>query len=293
MKILGTGLNGLVGTRVVELLSSKYEFQNISRSTGVDISDYSSVLKAVSASDSPVLIHAAAYTDVKTAEIEKDLKEESAAYKINVIGTQNVSRACSETGKKIIFLSTDLVIGGDDMPEGGFREDAKPNPLSWYAVTKYEAEKKIQELLTPWVIMRIAYPYRSDFEKMDFVRFFKKMLSDNNSVNVLEDRLFTPTFIDDVASAIDMFIEKDSTGLFHGGGSQILSMYKAVLLIAEKFGLDKSLVGKTTREKFLVGRAPEPFSSALNSDKIAKLGVRMKTFEEGLVTIISQGLKYR
>ena len=33
MKILGTGLDGLVGSRIIELLSDKHEFENLSIST--------------------------------------------------------------------------------------------------------------------------------------------------------------------------------------------------------------------------------------------------------------------
>ena len=37
MKIIGTGLSGLIGSRISELLKDKYEFINFSTSTGFDI----------------------------------------------------------------------------------------------------------------------------------------------------------------------------------------------------------------------------------------------------------------
>lgn len=288
MKILGTGLNGLIGSRIVELNKDKHTFQNISRSTGVDITDYSQVLNAISSSDASIIFHAAAYTDVKAAEKEKDLGQESKSWKINVIGTQNVAKVCSQTGKKLIYLSTDMVVGGDDMPEGGFREDAVPNPLSFYAVTKSEAEKIVQSLSTPWVIMRTAYPYRASFEKPDFVRFFKQWLTEKKPISVLTDRIISPTFIDDLANALDVLVEKDALGIYHTVDSQIVSIYEAVVLIAKAFNLDTKLIGKTTRKEFLIGRPPEPFSSALNNAKIRELGVSMHTFEQGLEIIKTQ-----
>ena len=39
MKILGTGLFGLIGSRVRELLSDKYSFGDISIQNGIDITD--------------------------------------------------------------------------------------------------------------------------------------------------------------------------------------------------------------------------------------------------------------
>jgi len=175
-----------------------------------------------------------------------------------------------------------LVIGGDNMPEGGFTEDALPNPLSWYAITKHEAEKIIEKINSPWLIARIAYPYRASFEKPDFVRFFRDLLKGGKEISVISDRLISPTFIDDLAFAFEALMEKDVTGIFHVVGSQIISLQDAVTMIAENFNLDKSLVKKTTREEFLVGRPPEPFSSALSNAKIKQLGINMHTFEEGL-----------
>jgi len=288
VKILGTGLNGLIGSRITELLDNKYEFENISRSTGVDIVNYESVLNAISSSDSKIVLHTAAHTDVKVAEKEKDLREESQCWKINVVGTQNVAKACSETGKKLIHVSTDMVIGGDNMPENGFGEDAQYNPLSFYAITKAQAEKVVQNLSTPWLIMRTAYPYRASFVKPDFVRFFKEWLFSGKKISVLEDRIISPTFIDDLAKALDALIEKDASGIYNTVGSQILSVYDAVILVAKAFNLDTNLVSKTTRKQFLVGRPPEPFSSALNNDKIRELGVEMNTLTQGLEIIKTQ-----
>ncbi|EKD67958.1 MAG: hypothetical protein ACD_48C00135G0001, partial [uncultured bacterium] len=37
MNIIGTGLSGLVGSRVVELLSKHHSFEDLSLETGVDI----------------------------------------------------------------------------------------------------------------------------------------------------------------------------------------------------------------------------------------------------------------
>jgi dTDP-4-dehydrorhamnose reductase len=281
-KILGTGLSGLVGTRIVELLSDKFEFDNLDRTTGIDITDSQTVLDKFRNSEATTVFHLAAYTDVKGAEKEKELKENSLAWKINVIGTQNIVKACEVTGKKIIHVSTDLVLGGDNMPEGGFTEDSEPNPLSWYAETKYEAEKIVKEMSKSWLIARIAYPYRKSFEKPDFVRFFRDWLKEGKTISVLTDRLITPTFIDDIAGAFEIFMETDATGIYHTVGSQIVSLRDAVIEIAETFGLDSSLVGSTTREEFLVGRPPEPFSSALSNVKIKQLGIKMHTFEEGL-----------
>ena len=288
IKILGTGLTGLVGSRIVELLSSKYSFENISRATGIDITDYQSVEQSIKKSEAEIVLHAAAFTDVKLAEKAKDLKEKSQCYRINVLGTENVTRACELLGKKIIFFSTDMVVGGDTYPKGGFKEDADYNPLSWYSVTKAAAEKVVKKTSSPWLVMRLAYPYRAKFEKLDFVRLFIQMLREGKTITALTDRIISPTFIDDVANALDVLIESNSTGLYNTVGSEKLNIYDAAMFISKIFNLDSSLIHKTTRREFLIDRPPEPFSSALNNDKIQELGARMHTFQEGLKILKDQ-----
>ncbi len=285
MKILGTGLNGLVGSRIVQLLSNKYEFENISRSTGVDIINKDSILSKVNNSDALVILHLAAKTDVDGCELDKFLGEKGETWKINVEGTRNIVKACEETNKKLIYISTDFVFDGVNPPAGGYSEEDIPNPINWYAQTKYEGEKTVQAAKAPWIIARIASPYRARFERSDFARTILKRLRNNGKINAVTDHIFNPTFIDDVACALDVLIGSNSQGIFHIVGSQSLTPYNAALLIAKTFGFDQNLISKTTREEFFKDRAQRPFQLWLKNDKIEKLGIKMKTFEEGLKNI--------
>jgi dTDP-4-dehydrorhamnose reductase len=288
MKVLGTGLNGLVGSRVVELLKDKYEFENLSRSTGVDIEDKNSVLNAVKSSDAQIVLHLASKTDVDGCERDKELGEEGEAWRINVKGTKNVVEACQEAGKKLIYFSTDFVFDGENAPKGGYTEENTPNPLNWYARTKYEGERIVNSLKTPWVIVRIAYPYRADFKKSDFFRAILNRLKTGQSVAAVTDHIFSPTFIDDIGIVIDKLIQTESQGIYHAAGGQALTPHDAAILIAKTFELDENLISKTTRKEFFKNRAPRPFQLPMRNDRIAKLGIRTRSFEEGLEEIKKQ-----
>ena len=95
----------------------------------------------------------------------------------------------------------------------------------------------------------------------------------------------TPTLSDDIASALGALIKNKSEGIFHVVGSQSLSPFNAAKLIADKFDLNKSLITPTVRSVYFKSRAPRPFNLTLNNDKIQKLGIKMKTFEQGLKSI--------
>ena len=304
-KIVGTGLSGLVGSRVVELLSSKYSFEDISRKTGTDITDANAVLERLQRSDASSVIHMAGYTNVDGAQEqkEKDIKilgyqdikkqqEEFALYQspwaINVTGTENVVKACEATEKKLIYISTDFVFDGENVPDGGYTEDSTPNPVNWYAQTKYEGEKVVQASSIPWLIVRIAYPYRANFEKNDFMRAMKNRLSSGQEIKAITDHTYSPTFIDDIAPALDMLISEDKTGMYHVTGSESLSPHDAAMKIAEMFNLDKNLIGTTTRSEYFAGKAERPLDLSMNNAKIKSLGVVMHGFTEGLNIIKNQ-----
>ena len=137
--ILATGLSGMVGTRVAEILSDNFEFEDISLATGIDITDKKSVDRVISESESKIILHLAAKTDVDSCEDDKILGEEGAAWQINVVGTENIIEAAKANGKRVIYISTDFVFNGT---KDGYQEDDKPNPVSWYGYTKYQGEER-------------------------------------------------------------------------------------------------------------------------------------------------------
>ena len=179
MKILGTGLSGLVGTRVTELLADKYEFEDLSLDTGVDITDKDLVDKAFVKSDASIVLHMAALTDVDVCEREaqsakrKTQNKSGICWRTNVLGTRNIAELANRYEKKLIYISTDFIFDGEN---SSYSEQSRPNPINWYGQTKYEAEKIVQESNNKVLIARLAFPYRAHFKKDDVVRFFLNRL---------------------------------------------------------------------------------------------------------------------
>jgi dTDP-4-dehydrorhamnose reductase len=290
MKIFTVGGSGLVGTRILDMLRDKdlirndYIVDDLSLTNGVDITDPTSLDVIRKDKEHNFVLHIAAKADVEGCEKDKELGEEGAAYKINVIGTKNVAEACRDGKKKMLYISTDYVFDGKKEPPYQYKEDDEPNPINWYAMTKYKGEVEVKKSGVPFVILRIGYPYRGDpFElKNDFVHAIMNRLENNMPLAAVTDHIMTPTFIDDIAFAVDAIITHDVSGIYHVVGSQSLSPYDAFMLMADRFHYDKNLIGKTTREEFYKGKAPRAFNLSINNDKITKLGVTMRTFNEGL-----------
>jgi len=108
--VIATGMSGLVGSRVRELLQDKFYFEDLSLTTGIDITDADAVAKAFDLSDAKIVLHMAAKTDVDACEDDKYLGKEGGAWLVNVQGTKNIVSAAAKTGKKVIYISIAVVV---------------------------------------------------------------------------------------------------------------------------------------------------------------------------------------
>jgi len=275
IKIALTGADGLVGSRIIELLNKDFEFIPLPQSS-MDITNKEQAKVALKNLDFDIFFHLAAYTNVAGAETNKDL-----CYKINVEGTKNVFDIVKAKNKKFVYISTDFIFDGNDPP---YFEDSTPKPAGAYADSKYQGEKVVGN---DGMIVRIAYPYRANFElKKDFFRTFKTYLEQNKPLSMITDSLMTPTFIDDIAYGLKYLFNNYSAEIFHLVGSQSLSPYDATTKVAEVFNFDKSLIGKTSFEEYIKNKPGLPKMADIRSKK--NNFYTMKTFEQGLEDIKKQ-----
>lgn len=280
MNILGTGLSGLVGSRVTELLSPDFTFENLSLETGVDITDKTSVDTFFAKSAAPWVFHMAAYTNVQGAEKERDL-----AWKVNVLATEHIIDTCKKLGKKLLYVDTDYAFDGK---KKSYTEEDTPNPLGWYAVTKSEGAKRV--VTSGGLVIRISNPYRANpVGKKDFVHKMLEWLQTGQVVTAPIDQIFTPTFIDDIAAALRVLVKLGASGIYHVVGSS-LSPFDAAQIIADVFGCNKKLIQQTTFATMFINRAPVPQYATLKNDKIQSLGVTMHSFNEGIAEVKKQEL---
>lgn len=91
-----------------------------------------------------VVIHAAARAHVLREEASNPLTE---FRRVNVDATLNLARQAAEAGvKRFIFISSIGVNGAETLDEP-FSEISLPAPVTDYAISKYEAEQALQQLL--------------------------------------------------------------------------------------------------------------------------------------------------
>jgi dTDP-4-dehydrorhamnose reductase len=291
-KIIGTGLSGLVGSRVVELLKDKFDFVDFSLDTGVNILDKENLASAFENNkDAVAVLHLAAFTDTNAAWLQKGDKP-GLCYQLNVIGTQNILDLARQYNQYFIYMSTDFVFDGNKTTP--YTENDSPNPIEWYGETKYLGEKVITTSgYNNYNISRITYPYRSKFDtKVDIIRKVLAKLQNGEEVKMFSDQICKYTFIDDVAIALGYFLENKNTGFYHLVGSSSHSPYEMAKLIASTFGLDQNLVQPSSLEDYVKSQpsGSRPWQKTLitSNKKVKDLGIEMKTLEDGLLEIKRQ-----
>lgn len=298
MKIIGTGLSGLVGSRIVEVLSSKYRFIDWSLEKGIDITDFSQLKSAFNKNkDAKFLLHLAAFTDVDVAHKQNNDKN-SLCYQINVVGTKNLVKLCEAYKIHFIHTSTDFIFSGKDgKKQSPYTEKDKPDPIEWYGKTKLLAEKQVQKANCSWTILRLAFPFKAKPSKterrppkLDLVRKIKVRLEYGQRVKVFTDQLITPTFIDDFTQIVEKVIEKKAAGIFNSVGSFFVSPFELAQKIAQTFDLPEKLIKPASLEKFLkTANRPRQQFMALSNKKVKKeLQVFPKDIEKALKEIKAQ-----
>ena len=290
-KIIGTGLSGLVGSRLAEILQNNYSFIDFSLETGVDILDIKSLEKHfLENKEAKVVIHLAAFTDTNAAWSQRGDKS-GLCYRLNVLGTENIIKLCQEYGRYLIYVSTDFVFSGQK--DGAYTEEDTPDPIEWYGQTKRWAEEAVLENSLPAAIIRLSYPFRAFFpKKTDLVRKMIEGLKNQTLYPLFIDQIITPTFIDDFAKGIGFFLKEKPVGIFHLVGKSHLSPYRVGLEVARTFGFDSKLVKKGSLKEYEqnapAGSRPFQRNLALDNQKITSLGIKMLPFAAALQKVKEQ-----
>lgn len=281
-EVLGTGLSGLVGSRIIEL-NPDLNFTDISLDTGINILNPSQLESAFSAYTGDSVIHLAAFTDTNAAWDQRGDKT-GLCYRLNVTGTRNIIDMCTKFNKYLIHFSTDFVFDGQKT--SAYSEADSPRSLEWYGQTKYEAEQLVLGSGVPAAVVRIAFPYRAKFDaKIDLIRKIKSKLASGQEVTMFNDQFTTPTFVDDIARGIRKIIDTRVTGIYHLVGSSSQSPYDTALLIAKTFGYDTGLVKPTSLSDYLNNPESRPYAASLklsNEKFVTEFGLKPLSLNLGL-----------
>ena len=253
-KIIVTGCNGQLGRAVNELYagSDKYELVNTDVAE-LDITDIDAVLRLVREVKPYAIINCAAHTGVDACEEQVDL-----AYKINAIGPRNLSIGATETGAKMIQISTDYVLDGKGTRP--YIEFDPTGPEGMYGKTKLAGENFGRDFAKDYFILRTAWLYG---DGKNFIKTMLRLSETKEEVAVVGDQVGTPTSAKELAKAIDVLLPTENYGLFHATCEGSCSWAQFAEEIFRRGGKNTRVKTITTEE--FGAPAPRPAYSILEN----------------------------
>ncbi|MDE6748017.1 MAG: dTDP-4-dehydrorhamnose reductase [Lachnospiraceae bacterium] len=253
-KIIVTGCNGQLGRAVNKHFAGDNTYEFVNTDVGeLDITSIDKVMEFARDIKPYAIINCAAHTGVDACETEGDK-----AYRINAIGPRNLSIAATETGAKMIHISTDYVFDGKGTRP--YTEFDAVGPQGMYGLTKLAGENFVKEFADRYFIIRTAWLYG---DGKNFVKAMLNKSETDDKVRVVKDQVGSPTSAEELAKAIAYLLPTENYGLFHGtceGDCSWSEFAEEIFRLAGK----KTVVEAITTEEF-GAKAPRPAYSILEN----------------------------
>lgn len=293
-KILLTGANGLLGQKTAEVFARETEHELILTDLApkaeeprkftyypLDITDKEAVKEFVKKCKPDIIINAAAFTNVDGCETEREL-----SWRVNVDAVKNLIIASRINSSKIIHVSTDYIFDGI---HGGYDENSKPNPLSFYGKAKLASENALAASGAESAVIRtmIIYGYGKNV-KQNFALWLINSLGKDEPVKIVDDQYGMPTIVDDLGLAINRIVDREKTGVYNVCGSEYISRYEFALNLAEIFGFDKSMIVPIKTSELMQAAIRPMNSSFILLKAETELGLKTLNVRDGLYLLKSQ-----
>jgi dTDP-4-dehydrorhamnose reductase len=263
VKWLVTGSNGMLGTDLVDLLTSRGEDVTAAPRETLDITDPAAVDRALAGHD--VVVNAAGWTAVDDAE---DHEDEARA--VNADAARHLARAARAHGARLVQISTDYVFDGS--AHEPYAEDAAAAPASAYGRTKALGEDAVrEELPDAHLVVRTAWLYGA--HGGCFPKTIARLARDRGQVDVVDDQVGQPTWTRDVADLVVRLVQAGApAGTYHATSAGQCSWFDFARTVVVAAGLESSTVQPTSSAAF-VRPAPRPAYSVLGHEALTGLGV--------------------
>ena len=247
MRVLIIGASGFIGHHLRRRLTQNADFEvtgtyndrapeDIDNSWySLEITDYRRLDQIFQRVMPEVVVLLAAMADVKTAETNPER-----ATDVNVNGSRNVSRLCTEYNARLVFLSSEYVFKGD---LGNYKEDEDPSPNTQYGRTKWQAEMAIAEEACNWSIIRTSVVFGWPITgRRNIATVIIDRLKDGKTFEGDAGTYRSPIYVDHLTEGITQLVNDYHPGTFHIAGTDWMNMYQFGLAVAEAFDLDNTLV---------------------------------------------------
>lgn len=274
LNILITGANGSIGSYLKDYFEKDHKIYALGKNE-LDVTNKTLVCSTIELLKPDLVIHTAAITNLDFCE-----NNETAAYTVNTIGSLNVAYACSCLDIPIVYISTNYVYNG--LKRSPYYETDECDPLNIYGKTKLAGEKLIRTICKKYFIIRTSWVFGG------YDCYIKKALDKRESpIFVCSNEVVSPTYIRDLAEAINTMVKSNFYGVYNCSNNAIISKCNLIRTVFYKLGLEKNLIEMP--EGYIANSAPRPKYSALNTSLLKNcFNIELPSLESRINEYISE-----
>ena len=214
-KIYLAGSGGMLGEAFYEVFNNDYEVLasdiNITDKWlhYLDFRDYESYSKDLNKYKPDYLFHLGAITSLEECDLNIDL-----AYSTNTLGVENATLIANKLNIPIIYISTAGIFDGK---KDLYDDWDSPNPLGHYARSKYFGEVFVENNANKYLILRAGWMMGGgpNKDKKFINKIYKQILNNQKTLNIVNDKLGTPTYTIDFAKNTKLILEKELWGKYN------------------------------------------------------------------------------
>ena len=267
MSWLITGGSGQLGIAVSQELDKLGIAFDAWSSKDLDITQSSTVRKAIEKLSPAVVVNCAAWTDVDGAE-----NHPVDASRVNSDGPKNLASAAKLCNSMLIHVSTDYVFSGESQSPWQVADEI--NPQSAYGRSKAQGESRVLATYPESsFIVRTAWLY-SAWGKNFAKTMTKLALKGDGEVRVVNDQVGQPTSAVDLAKQlVALGLSTSPAGIYHGTNSGQATWFEFAQEIFKIAGADVNRVKPVSSSEY-PRPAKRPSYSVLSHDAWAGTSVK-------------------
>lgn len=281
-RVAVTGASGYLASLVRLYNNDRFTFLPISRDQ-VDYTHPDEVERFFAALDCDLVFHTAA--NAATAACESD---PAGTDLVNRDAAIALGRACAATGKRMVFISTEQVFNGMDIP-GPFAEGIKPRSITRYGQQKAAVDAWMQDNLDDYVTVRLSWMFGLALPGVkpspgilgNVLRALRTGTPTLFTCNERRCMTYAQRLADQFASICVL-----PRGLYHFASEGELTTYECARLVAAHLGADSDVIGRLILPD--TERYTDRFRDfRLDAHKARAAGLELGTFEEDVLRCLA------
>ena len=275
-----TGGSGFLGSRLAEGLKNRFRIVFAPRDL-IDSAPELELEQFLRLHRPDAVIHCAALSDTGRCEANP---EES--FRVNVKLPERLARACSDTGIRLVTMSSDQVYYGVRASEPSTEEESL-TPVSVYGRHKLEAEGAVLSVCPYAVILRLTWlfdlPVRGLKTNRNLLTGILSAALTGTGASYFVHDFRGITYTEDLISVFGSILELPG-GIYNTGSDNTLSTYDTALYAAALMGI--SHPGRLIWKNEAAFR-DSPRNLRMSGRKLAAAGIRFPDTKEAIARCLS------